>query len=64
MAAIKSFAAAEIVLGVLTILAAVLWCYVVPHLSLTYLWYTMIGLGALVVIVGIAAAATKTKPGH
>ena len=64
MASIKTFAGAEIVLGVLVILVSLLWCYVVPHMSLTYLYWIVIALGILVVIVGAAAAASKSKPMH
>jgi hypothetical protein len=57
MAASKAFAGAELVLGILVILVSLLWCYVLPDWSLTYLYWIIIGLGALIAIVAAVALA-------
>ena len=61
MAKIKAFAGAELVLGILVVLVSLLWCYVIPTESLTYLYWTIVALGVLIAIVAVAALATKTK---
>jgi hypothetical protein len=57
MAASKAFAGAELVLGILVILFSLLWCYVLPTWDLTYLYWIIIGLGALIAIVAAVALA-------
>lgn len=57
MAASKAFAGAELFLGILVILVSLLWCYVVPDWSLTYLYWIIIGLGALIAVVAAVALA-------
>ncbi len=57
MAASKAFAGAELVLGILVILVSLLWCYVLPDWDLTYLYWIIIGLGAIIAIVAAVALA-------
>jgi hypothetical protein len=57
VAASKAFAGAELFLGILVILVSLLWCYVVPDWSLTYLYWIIIGLGALIAVVAAVALA-------
>jgi hypothetical protein len=62
MIATKTFAWAEIVLGILLVLVSLLWCYVVPTASLAYLCLIVIALGVIVLIVAALALATKPRP--
>jgi uncharacterized membrane protein HdeD (DUF308 family) len=62
MVATKAFAWTEVVLGILLVLVSLLWCYVVPTASLTYLYWIQIALAVLVVIVAALALATKPQP--
>ena len=63
MAASKAFAVAELLLGILVVLVSLLWCYVIPYWSFTsnwdlsYLYWIIIGLGAIIAIVAAAALA-------
>ena len=57
----KAFAAAELVLGILVVLVSLLWCYVIPKESLTYLYWIVVALGVIIIIVAAAALATKSK---
>lgn len=61
MAATKAFAGAELVLGILIVLVSLLWCYVIPTESLTYLYWIVVGLGVIIAIVAVAALASKSK---
>ncbi|MGA2683042.1 MAG: hypothetical protein ABSF44_14725 [Candidatus Bathyarchaeia archaeon] len=61
MAANKAFAGAELFLGILVVLVSLLWCYVIPKESITYLYWTVIGLGVIIAIVAAAALAQKSK---
>lgn len=60
MAATKTFAWAEVILGILLILVPLLWCFVVPTATLAYLYWIEVALGVIVLIV--AALALITKP--
>jgi hypothetical protein len=63
MAASKAFAVAELFLGILVILVSLLWCYVIPYWSFTsnwdlsYLYWIIVALGAIIAIVAAAALA-------
>jgi len=58
--ATKTFAWAEVILGILVILVPWLWCYVIPGGgSIDILVYIETALGALVLIVAAAALAIK-----
>jgi hypothetical protein len=63
MAASKAFAVAELLLGILVILVSLLWCYIIPYWSFTsnwdlsYLYWIIVALGALIAIVAAAALA-------
>jgi hypothetical protein len=57
MAASKAFAGAELFLGILVILVSLLWCYVLPDWDLTYLYWIIVGLGAIIAIVAAVALA-------
>jgi len=63
MAASKAFAVAELLLGILVVLVSLLWCYVIPYWSFTsnwdlsYLYWIIVALGAIVAIVAAAALA-------
>ena len=63
MAASKAFAVAELLLGILVVLVSLLWCYVIPSWSFTsnwdlsYLYWIIIGLGAIIAIVAAVALA-------
>ena len=65
MASSKGFAVAELILGILVVLVSLLWCYVIPNLSytanwnLTYEYWIIVALGALIAIVAAAALAKK-----
>jgi hypothetical protein len=59
---IKTSAWIEIVLGIVLVLVSLLWCYVVPHASLTYLYWIVVALGIIVIIVAALALAIKPKP--
>ncbi len=61
MATMKAFAGAELGLGILIVLVSLVWCYVIPKESITYLYWAVVGLGVIVIIVAAAALATKTK---
>jgi len=61
MVTMKSFAGAELGLGILIVLVSLAWCYVIPKESITYLYWAVIGLGVIVIIVAAAALATKTR---
>ena len=63
MAASKAFAVAELLLGILVVLVSLLWCYVIPYWSFTsnwdlsYLYWIIVALGAIIAIVAAAALA-------
>ncbi len=65
MVASKSFAVAELVLGILVMLVSLLWCYVIPNWSLTSNWsfsyeyWIIVALGVIIVIVAAVALAKK-----
>ena len=65
MAASKTFAVAELVLGILIVLISLLWCYVIPNLSVTsnwgldYLYWIIVALGAIIAIVAAVALVKK-----
>jgi hypothetical protein len=61
MVAMKPFAWAELVMGVVLILVSLLWCNFVPSAANTYLyWYVVIALSIVIIIIAALRLVTKT----
>jgi uncharacterized membrane protein len=58
---VKTFAWAELILGILAILVPLTWCYVLPEADVNYLVWTMVGIAVIIVIVAVLALMKKTQ---
>ena len=61
MVAMKPFAWAELLMGLVLILVSLLWCNFVPSATDTYLyWYVVIAISIVIMIIAALRLATKT----
>ena len=60
MVSVKTFAAIELVLGILVVIIPSLWCYIIPTMDVNLMVWTEVALGAIIAIVAALALATKS----
>ncbi len=58
----KTFAWTEVILGILIILVPLVWCYIVPNTSASYLVWLEVAFGVIVLIVAALRLMTKNPP--